>query len=78
MTIKILGRVPVRFKDGVKWITVKPNGPENKGTPVKLDDRTGEVLAGMGGKFNGRHISAAPRGGTQRRQTGAAGSAGRD
>lgn len=65
MTIKILGRVPVRFKDGVKWITVKPNGPENKGTPVKLDDRTGEVLAGMGGKFNGRHISAAPRGGRQ-------------
>lgn len=65
MNIKILGRVPVRFKDGVKWITVKPNGPENKGTPVKLDDRTGEVLAGMGGKFNGRHISAAPRGGRQ-------------
>lgn len=65
MTIKILGRVPVRFKDGVKWITVKPNGPENKGTPVKLDDRTGEILAGMGGKFNGRHISAAPRGGRQ-------------
>lgn len=70
MTIKILGRVPVRFKDGVKWITVKPNGPENKGTPVKLDDRTGEVLAGMGGKFNGRHISAAPRGGRQE-QSGA-------
>ena len=65
MNIKILGRVPVRFKDGVKWITVKPNGPENKGTPVKLDDRTGEVLAGMGGKFNGRHISAVPRGGRQ-------------
>lgn len=65
MNVKILGRVPVRFKDGVKWITVKPNGPENKGTPVKLDDRTGEVLAGMGGKFNGRHISAAPRGGRQ-------------
>lgn len=65
MAIKILGRVLVRFKDGVKWITVKPNGPENKGTPVKLDDRTGEVLAGMGGKFNGRHISAAPRGGRQ-------------
>lgn len=65
MNIKILGRVPVRFKDGVKWITVKPNGPENKGTPVKLDDRTGEILAGMGGKFNGRHISAAPKGGRQ-------------
>lgn len=63
MKVRVLGRVPVRFKDGVKWITVKPNGPENKGTPVKLDDRTGEILAGMGGKFNGRHISAAPEGG---------------
>ncbi|WP_302997097.1 hypothetical protein [Turicimonas muris] len=60
MSLKVLNRVPVRFKDGVRWITVKPNGPENKGTPVKLDDRTGEVLAGMGGKFNGRHISAVP------------------
>lgn len=42
------------------WITVHPNGKENKGTPVLLDDRTGEVKAGMGGKFNGRHISAVP------------------
>lgn len=63
MKVRVLGRVPVRFRDGVKWITVKPNGPENKGTPVKLDDRTGEILAGMGGKFNGRHISAVPEGG---------------
>lgn len=63
MEVHVLHRVAVRFKDGVRWITVKPNGPENKGTPVKLDDRTGEVLAGMGGKFNGRHISSVPEGG---------------
>lgn len=68
MRIHVLGRVPVRFKDGVRWITVKPNGPENKGTPVKLDDRTGEVLAGMGGKFNGRHISSVPEGGRHEQQ----------
>lgn len=48
----------VLAQDG--WITVHPNGKENKGTPVLLDDRTGEVKAGMGGKFNGRHISAVP------------------
>ena len=40
-----------------------PNGPGTKGTPVKLNKDTGEVLAGLGGKFNGRHISALPDGG---------------
>lgn len=68
MKVHVLHRVAVRFKDGVRWITVKPNGPENKGTPVKLDDRTGEVLAGMGGKFNGRHISSVPEGGRHEQQ----------
>ena len=53
--------------DADKWITVKPNGPENKGTPVKIDSDTGEVKAGMGGKFNGKHISAA----TKNEQVGA-------
>lgn len=38
-----------------QWITVKPNGPENKGHPVKISSE-GVVLAGMGGKFNGRKI----------------------
>lgn len=68
MKVHVLHRVAVRFKDGVRWITVKPHGPENKGTPVKLDDRTGEVLAGMGGKFNGRHISSVPEGGRHEQQ----------
>lgn len=38
------------------WITVKPNGPDNKGQPVKIGEG-GEILAGMGGKFNGQKIS---------------------
>lgn len=39
-----------------KWITVKPNGEENKGSHVKISD-DGKILAGMGGKFNGDKIS---------------------
>ena len=46
--------------DDPKWITVHPNGKENKGRPALLDSETGEVLGGMGGKFNGKHISAVP------------------
>lgn len=41
------------------WITVKPNGENGKGRPVKIDAQTGEIKAGMGGKFNGKHISQA-------------------
>lgn len=39
-----------------RWITVKPNGPDNKGAPVQIDDQ-GRVVKGMGGKFNGEKIS---------------------
>lgn len=49
--------------DEAKWITVKPNGPQHKGRPALIDSATGEVLGGMGGKFNGRHISAVKQGG---------------
>lgn len=45
--------------DEDRWITVKPNGKENKGRPVKIDADTGEIKAGMGGKFNGQKISEA-------------------
>ena len=41
------------------WITVKPNGENGKGRHVKIDAETGKVKAGMGGKFNGKHISQA-------------------
>lgn len=39
-----------------KWITVKPNGPEHKGKPVRIGD-DGTIVAGMGGKFNGQKIN---------------------
>ena len=41
------------------WITVKPNGESGKGRPVKIDAKTGEIKAGMGGKFDGEHITRA-------------------
>lgn len=39
-----------------KWITVKPNGADNKGQPALIGEG-GVVKAGMGGKFNGEKIS---------------------
>ena len=45
--------------DKAEWITVHPNGKENKGRPALIDSATGQVLGGMGGKFNGKHISKA-------------------
>ena len=41
-----------------RWITVKPNGEENKGRHVKIDGKTGEIKAGMGGKHKGEKINA--------------------
>ena len=53
--------------DEPKWITVHPhgkgainkNGEDIKGTHVLIESETGKVLAGMGGKYNKRHISEA-------------------
>ncbi|MGL4756314.1 MAG: DUF1073 domain-containing protein [Aeromonadaceae bacterium] len=42
-------------EDAEKWITVKPNGPDNTGSPVLIGEG-GEIKAGMGGKFNGQKI----------------------
>ena len=42
-------------RDG--WITVHPNGKENKGQHVEIDDETGGVKKGFGGKFKGQKIS---------------------
>lgn len=39
-----------------RWITVKPNGAEHKGSPVKIDDE-GRIVAGMGGRFKGEKIN---------------------
>ena len=52
-----------RFLDADRWITVKPNGPENKGRPVRIDAETGIIKGGMGGKFTGQHIKSAHNGG---------------
>ena len=43
--------------DADKWITVHPNGAGTVGAPVKIDAETGEVKAGLGGKFTGKNIS---------------------
>lgn len=43
--------------DKAEWITVHPNGKENKGRPALIDSTTGQVLGGMGGKFNGKTMS---------------------
>lgn len=44
-------------EDASKWITVHPNGAEAKGRPALIDDATGRILGGMGGKFTGEKIS---------------------
>lgn len=56
--------------DGVKWITVKPNGENGKGAHVMINEETGTVLSGMGGKFNGKPIGeVGKRGATAKSQT---------
>ncbi len=44
-------------KDGLRWITVKPNGEENEGRPVLIGD-DGTIHAGMGAKNKGKKIGA--------------------
>ena len=48
-------------RDALKWITVHPNGKgvnasggDIRGRPALIDGETGQVMGGMGGKFNGR------------------------
>ena len=55
----------------LRWVTVYPHGKyseekdengkrkKNKGFPVLVHSKTGEVQAGMGGKFNGDKITDA-------------------
>ena len=64
-------------QDAAQWITVHPGGKGmkangkgmKKGTPVLIDDQTGQVLGGMGGKFTGQHISEARKDFVGARQT---------
>ncbi|WP_308034212.1 DUF2213 domain-containing protein [Neisseria lactamica] len=53
---QILNRARALLAMDSRWITVKPNGAENKGSPVKIDE-SGRIEAGMGGKFNGEKIN---------------------
>jgi hypothetical protein len=41
------------FAMDAQWVTAKPNGPDNKGTPL-LIGRGGKVIGGAGGKLNGQ------------------------
>lgn len=41
-----------------RWVTVHPNGKENKGRKVKIDNKTGNILAGLGGEHKGEKINA--------------------
>ena len=41
-----------------RWVTVHPNGAENKGRKVKIDNKTGNILAGLGGEHKGEKINA--------------------
>ena len=52
-----VAKIRRHYADKDRWITVHPNGPDKTGSPVKIGPH-GEVKGGMGGKFNGRHISA--------------------
>lgn len=54
-------------QDAAQWITVKPNGAEHKGQPVLIEKTTGEVLGGMGGRFNGQKIGNVANVGRKRR-----------
>lgn len=55
--------------DAAQWITVHPGGKgpkangkgNKKGTRCLIDSESGRILGGMGGKFNGKHISAASK-----------------
>ena len=47
------------LKTGERWITVHPNGDQNKGQPLLIkenSDGTASVIAGAGGKLNGLRL----------------------
>ena len=60
-----IGKSHKRFAgamDEDRWITVKPHGEESDDYQhIRIDSDTGEITAGLGGKFNGEHISALPQ-----------------
>lgn len=70
-------------QDEAKWITVHPNGKgvnangdDIKGSHVLIDDESGKVLGGMGGKFTGKKISSIGKKKTTAKKAGAKKAAG--
>lgn len=47
-----------RVEDALRWITIHPGKQEDsKGIHVQIEGTTGEIKAGMGGKFTGQKIN---------------------
>lgn len=57
-----------RSEDAEHWITVHPNGKENKGSPVLING-AGQIIGGAGGKLTGKFVKpkskSKPRSGTE-------------
>lgn len=60
----VYGHGVLMAQDEAKWITVHPNGTganangeQIKGRPLLIDDETGTILGGMGGKGKGKKLT---------------------
>lgn len=60
----VYGHGVLMAQDEAKWITVHPNGTGAnangdpiKGRPLLIDDETGSILGGMGGKGKGKKLT---------------------
>jgi hypothetical protein len=42
--------------DAEHWITIHPNGPDNKGQPALING-AGQIIGGAGGKLNGKFVN---------------------
>ncbi len=42
--------------DDTEWVTVHPNGDDEKGQPVLIEKGTGIIRGGLGGKYNGQRL----------------------
>ena len=60
----VYGHGVLMAQDEARWITVHPNGTGAnangdpiKGRPLLIDDETGAILGGMGGKGKGKKLT---------------------
>lgn len=77
--------LPLAMDDSEHWITVHPNGKDDKGTPLLVKSAGGgsyTVLGGAGGKLNGKTLKpgsmSKPRGGTGASTEGNGGGSGEE